>query len=235
VLEASPRGLLRITLPVTFGVLRVAPAVSDYMTRYLSRDQHRHRRVGPFRESHRRRVRRSDPYRRIARLWPDRPAARVSSPHGLCGAVVFADGRSTPADLSRHACLTYTETATRGNLAVPRSRWPHWTVHISGPLTNTNPAFVHRMAPAGHGVIRRPSFSLGADVAEGRLVPLLTGWRSHELSIHALYRHTSLLSAKVRGFVDFLAERFAAEPEWERSLRTASLSGPGQIPPRIAA
>ena len=30
VLQASPRGLLRIAVPVTFGVLHIAPAVSDY-------------------------------------------------------------------------------------------------------------------------------------------------------------------------------------------------------------
>jgi DNA-binding transcriptional LysR family regulator len=34
VLQASPRGLLRIAVPVTFGVLHVAPAVSDYITCY---------------------------------------------------------------------------------------------------------------------------------------------------------------------------------------------------------
>jgi len=47
-------------------------------------------------------------------------------------------------------------------------------------------------------------------------VPLLTDWRAPELSIYALYPHRSLLSAKVRSFVDFLAERFGTEPEWER-------------------
>src|SRR5215813_1214762 len=34
VLQASPRGLLRVTAPVTFGLLHIAPAVSEYMARY---------------------------------------------------------------------------------------------------------------------------------------------------------------------------------------------------------
>jgi DNA-binding transcriptional LysR family regulator len=119
----------------------------------------------------------------------------------VCAAPSYlrAAGRpETPADLSRHACLIHTETATPETWRFQAQDGRTETVHVSGPLTSTNPAFVHRMALAGHGVVRGPSFSLGADVAEGRLVPLLTGWRSHELSIPALYPHRSLLSAKVR-------------------------------------
>src|SRR5262245_33148825 len=34
VLQLSPRGVLRVAAPVTFGVLHLAPAVSEYVTRY---------------------------------------------------------------------------------------------------------------------------------------------------------------------------------------------------------
>jgi DNA-binding transcriptional LysR family regulator len=66
-----------------------------------------------------------------------------------------------------------------------------------------------------HSVVRGPSFSFGEDIAAGRLVPLLTDWHTRELSIYALYPHRSMLSAKVRSFVDLLIERFGPEPEWE--------------------
>jgi len=49
----------------------------------------------------------------------------------------------------------------------------------------------------------------------GRQVPFLTGWRTRALTIWALYPHRRLLSPKVRTFVDFLAERFGGEPEWD--------------------
>jgi DNA-binding transcriptional LysR family regulator len=98
------------------------------------------------------------------------------------------------------------------------------TVHVKGPLNSTNAGFVHQLALAGHGVILGPSFSFEADIAAGRLVPLLPGWRSpRELSIHALYPHRSLVSAKVRSFVDFLVERLGSEAEWQRARQPADM------------
>jgi len=54
-----------------------------------------------------------------------------------------------------------------------------------------------------------------AEIRAGRPVPFLTGWRTRALTIWALYPHRPLLSPKVRTFVDFLAERFGGEPEWD--------------------
>src|SRR5262249_23758933 len=118
-------------------------------------------------------------------------------------------------DLTRHACLIYTEM---GSPEIGHGR--DWrfetldgrveTVRISGPLTSTNAAFVHQMALSGHGVVLGPSFSFASDIEQGRLIPLLTDWRTRELAIHAVYPHRALLSAKVRSFVDFLAERIEA-------------------------
>jgi DNA-binding transcriptional LysR family regulator len=74
----------------------------------------------------------------------------------------------TPADLSRHACLIYTQTATPETWRFQGQDGRTETVHVPGPLTSTNPAFVHRMALAGHGVVRGPTFSLGADCLGAR-------------------------------------------------------------------
>jgi DNA-binding transcriptional LysR family regulator len=88
------------------------------------------------------------------------------------------------------------------------------TVRVAGRFTCTNAGFVHEMALAGHGIVRGPSFWLSADVATGRLVTLLEPWRSAlELPVHALDPHRSLLSAKVRTFVDFLVEWIGSDPE----------------------
>jgi DNA-binding transcriptional LysR family regulator len=68
------------------------------------------------------------------------------------------------------------------------------------------------LALAGHGIVLAPNFTVGSDIAEGRLTALLTGWSSRTFPIHAL---RPLLSTKVRSIVDFLSERFGSNSKWE--------------------
>ena len=219
-LQASPRGLLRLAAPVTFGIRHIAPAVSDYMARYPEVKIDiavSDRFVNLIEEGF-------DLAIRIGDLPDSNLIARrlASARLVLCAAPAYlqrAGHPQTPADLSRHACLIYTEAHAPDTWHFRARDGRTETVNVSGPLTSTNPVFVHRVALAGHGVVLGPSYELGGDIAEGQLVQLLTDWQSRELSIYALYPHRSLLTAKVRSFVEFLAERFASEPEWERGLK----------------
>ena len=56
----------------------------------------------------------------------------------------------------------------------------------------------------------------GPVLASGALVPLLPGYRAQELEINALYPHRRHLSAKVRAFIDMLADRFSEQQRWLR-------------------
>ena len=231
-LQASPRGLLRLAAPVTFGVLHLAPAVSAYMARYpdvqidiAASDRY----VNLIEEGFDLAIRIGDlpDSNLIARRLASARLVVCASPDYLAQ----AGYPQVPADLSRHACLIYAEANAADTWRFQAQDGRTETVNVSGPLRCTNPVFVHRVALAGHGVILGPSYELGADVAQGRLIQLLRGWRSSELSIRALYPHKSLLTAKVRTFVDFLAERFAPEPEWEKYLTADAIddSHPGPV------
>ena len=222
-LQAKPRGLLRIAAPVTFGVRRLAPAVSAYMTHYpevtlelvvsdrfvnlIEEGLDMAIRIGPLEESS-----------LIVRRLTTARLVACASP-----AYLLRAGRpETPSDLTRHACLIYTETGepTRWRFQDPDGR--DETVHVSGPVASSNPELVRQLALAGHGVILCPNFSVDVDIAEGRLTALLTNWRAREIPIHVLYPHRSLLSTKVRSFVDFLAERFRPDGERDRGRHGGS-------------
>jgi DNA-binding transcriptional LysR family regulator len=58
------------------------------------------------------------------------------------------------------------------------------------------------------GIVLRPSFSLGDDLAAGRLLRLLPEYHLGQLSAFLVYPSRRLLSAKVRSFVDFMIEKF---------------------------
>ena len=51
------------------------------------------------------------------------------------------------------------------------------------------------------------------------MVQVLPGWRLPEIAIHAVYPPARTLSAKVRSFVDFMAER-CARPSWSLDSRS---------------
>jgi DNA-binding transcriptional LysR family regulator len=215
--QAAPSGLLRITGPLTFGEQHLGSAISDYLARYPSVSIEvflSDRQVNLIDEGFDLAIRIGEP--------PDSTiiARRLASSRlVLCGAPAYVKRRGRPqepSDLSQHACLVYTDLRSprTWRFTTPDGRVE--TVQITGPFSSNNPRLLVSLAAAGHGLILWPSFAVGADILAGRLVPLLTNWGSRELTIRALYPHRPLLSAKVRTFVDFVAERFAGEPEWEK-------------------
>jgi DNA-binding transcriptional LysR family regulator len=220
-LQATPRGTLRINAPVSFGTAHLAPALIDFMKRYpeLKVDIGlADRMVDLIEEGY-------DLAVRIGAL-PDSSliARRIADNHMVvCAAPSYwrRHGRpSEPQDLAHHACLTY---------AYQRSpnQWPfkgpagRFTVAVDGPLRANNGDLSLAAALAGLGVVALPCFLCGADLAAGRLEPVLCDWMPPPGGIHAVYPHGRHLSAKVRAFIDFLVERFGPEPAWEVARREA--------------
>jgi len=72
-------------------------------------------------------------------------------------------------------------------------------------------------AVAGLGVIQAPSYSVAEALADGRLVPLLQGWKTPVLPVHVVYAPNRYLSGKVRVFIDWVIGLF----EQDESLRRA--------------
>ena len=78
----------------------------------------------------------------------------------------------------------------------------------SNIVTNSS-QMIRTLALAGHGVIFAPSFLVAEDIADGRLVKLLTPYRPPEQAITAIYPNRQHLSTKMRLFIDLLVEGFA--------------------------
>jgi len=67
----------------------------------------------------------------------------------------------------------------------------------------------------GAGLALLPTFIVGDDLREGRLMTVLDRFIPQDMTLNAVYPHARHLSPKVRAFVDFLAVRFGPRPYWD--------------------
>ena len=217
-LQTVPRGRLRINAPISFGVLHLATAVTEFLQRFpdvsvelLMNDRLVDLFEGEF-----------DVGVRIGRLRDSSLIARKIAPIRLavCAAPDYLARRGVPRapeDLAKHDCLEYTYFESRGEWRLLNPEGDEIVVPVSGRYLANNADVLRITAIAGGGVILCPTFIVGEDLRSGRLVRLLPDYPPPEQALHALYPPGRHLSAKVRSFVDFLVARFGGEPAWDRA------------------
>lgn len=112
-----------------------------------------------------------------------------------------------PEDLHDHDCLNF-------NFRRAEPVWPFrrdgrdYALTVSGPVEANNGETLTQLALAGVGVTRVGNFSVADAIDDGRLVPLLEEFNPGDREpIHAVFVGGANMPARVRVFVDFLAER----------------------------
>ena len=213
-MSVTPRGLVRLAAPMSFGMGYVAPALPDFLARHpdVSVDLHLSDEVidlvgGGF-----------DCALRIAALADSsltarrlRPVERflVASPDYLA-----QRGRPTrPDDLSRHACLGYAYMPTPDVWRFVNDDGEEAAVRPAGPLRANNSDALIASLCAGLGLTPLPDFICWSHVAEGRLEPVMTDWRLPPIALHLVAPSSGPRPARVTALMDFLARRFS-EPLW---------------------
>jgi DNA-binding transcriptional LysR family regulator len=214
-LHASPRGVLKINAPVSFGHMHICPALPDFLAAYPDLEIElvlNDRFVDLVEEGY-------DMAVRVAHLPDSSLIARRLAPSRriVCAAPAYVGRRGrpvAPADLAGHECLLYSN--------LPDAPWrladgggATEAVRVTGRLKANNGDALRALALAGAGVGLMPTFIIGEDVRAGRLVRLLDGWEDASAGVHAVYPHGRHLSPKIRVFIDFLAARFGPEPYWD--------------------
>jgi DNA-binding transcriptional LysR family regulator len=212
---AQPHGTIRVSCAANFALLHMAPAIGAFLDRYpkirldISLSD---RLVDLVEEGY-------DLAIRIGNLGESNLVARKLGVTRLMvvGAPAYLKkhGRPrVPEDLAAHNCFTYEYLRVRGQWPFVdeqgRERW----VRVGGSLHSNNGELLARAAVKGIGLAYEPDFIVGADVRAGRLIPVLTEHTRREAGIYAVYPSRRHLSAKVRVFVDFLAERFRDAGDW---------------------
>jgi DNA-binding transcriptional LysR family regulator len=212
----APRGRLRLTAPLTFGAMEIAPTLNAFALRYAEIELD---------------VSFSD---RVVNLVDEGfdMAVRVGRPSDsslfarkLCDVRIVVIGSCeylkrrgeprTPGDLARLDCIIDT------NIKEP-DRWPFRddrgdpiSAPVSGRIRYSNAEACLNAAEAGLGLACVPSFVAGDALRAGRVRRVLQSFETEPYAVHALYPHSRHLAGKVRVLIDFLVERYRGGPAWE--------------------
>jgi DNA-binding transcriptional LysR family regulator len=210
-----PRGTLKLTSSITFGVRHLAPAIADFASRHpeLRFDVELSDRAVDIVDEG------IDLAIRIGDIGSRSLIARkIGVTQLVCCAAPSYLARhpepKVPADLAAHACLSYEYSRERNTWRFRDGHDHEHEVRIAGPAHSNNGQMLCALAVAGMGIHLEPDFIVVPDVRAGRLVTLLPGYMPPSIDIYAAYPSRRHLSMKVRAFVDFLVTRFAGKAEW---------------------
>jgi len=214
----NPTGVLRITASLSFALHHVAPLLREYTQRYPNITVHveaanrymdiidnnidvaiRTREVEPDSNIT---IRRLAETRRILTASP-----RYFAQHGI---------PKTLEDLQRHKLLIYTHANNPNELRFTKDGQT-MTVTVKGVLDASDGQILRVAALDGMGILVQPSYIVYEDIVAGRLVPVLDEWDLPRLTVNLAYPSRKHLSAKVRTFIDFMAEHFVKmnyEKKW---------------------
>lgn len=208
--QGAPRGRLRISAALSHGRLCVVPLLGEFLRFYphivldfaltdtivdiAGGQADVAIRFGPLADS-----------LLTARKLGESRRVIVATPDYLrrCGTP------TAPEDLHRHNCL---------NFSFRRAEpvWPfrvdnrNTALSVKGNIEANNGETLGQLAAAGVGIARVGAFSVADDIAAGRLVPILEAFNPGDVElIHAVFVGGANTPARVRVFVDFLAERLA--------------------------
>lgn len=204
-MNRTPQGVLRVTIPLSYGQHRLATIIGDYTQAYpkVQLDISLSDRKVDLIE---------DGFDLAVRIGVMPQSDLIARKIGGVRSIVCASpayiarhgAPQAPAELSSHACLGYTLTGSGADWRFETPDGP-LVVPIAGPIRADNGDIIRLAALSGAGILFQPHFIVGDDLAAGRLIQLLPEWQSAELGVYAVYPSRKHLSAKVRTFVDFLA------------------------------
>jgi len=210
-LQATPRGLLRVTAPLSFGSRRLMPALADYLAQHplVSVELSLSNRTPDLvQEGYALGI-------HIGAIHDLALVARPLRPYRmmLAAAPAYLARHGMPAlpeDLSGHACLGLSNWRRRD----------HWhlvgpdgerNIPVQGRLTTDNGDALLVAALRGAGIVLQPEILLADGIAAGDLLPVLPGWAPPDQPMHLLYPPDRRPAARLRSMIDFLLSRFGPQ------------------------
>jgi DNA-binding transcriptional LysR family regulator len=211
--SATPRGLVRVAAPMSFGIAHLGPALPEFLALYpqvsveLSLSDQL---VDIVEEGF-------DLALRISALEDSSLLARRLCPVRvmLVGAPAYLDQRGRPAhpkDLTAHSGLFYTNSRTKDVWRFEHAEHGQYAVSVPSPLRANNGDVLRASLLAGLGLALLPDFLVGKDVKDGALEEVLPDWAPPPIALHLVTPPSTIRPARVEVLIAFLAKRMAQAP-----------------------
>jgi len=219
--RSTPRGRLRIQVPVGFGRKVLVPLLAQFadLNSELVVDAEFSDRVADLADEGLDAVIRIGELgdaRLIAKKLCDVQFVTVAAPAYIA---THGEPRS-PDELARHRCLAYfipqTNRYRDWHFATDGRRFPK---SISGNLNINNAEALMDAAIAGAGIATVATFVAADAIRSGALRIVMRDYVSRGPSIWVVYLERRHLSLRVRAFVDFLTTNIPFSPPWDDVLK----------------
>lgn len=208
--QGEPRGTLRLSCGVEFGMLAVNRWVRDYLLRHpdVNVDLEMTGRVVDLVHEG------FDLAVRVGPLADSTLAARKLGElrYGLFAAPGYLRRHPPPrqpGDLAQHALIRFSGSRLRLVWTFTRGADTQRVEPVA--RLNANNSFAVRDAAVDAlGIAQLPLLLAQPEVDAGRLVPVLADWQLPSAPVHAVFASARYLTPKVRAFIDLAVEAFAA-------------------------
>jgi DNA-binding transcriptional LysR family regulator len=210
--SVSVSGLLKVSVPVSFGIRHMAPLWPDFLDLHpqLNLDvQLADRLIDLVDEGF-------DLAIRIARLEDSSLISRqiAATRLVLCAAPSYLERRGLPAhpsDLATHDVVGYSLLATGDQWQFEGPDGPV-SVKVRPRFWSNNGDSCIAACVQGAGIQLQPTFLIDEELRRGALVEVLPQYQAATLGIYAVYPTRKFVLPKVRALIEFLDERLKAAP-----------------------
>lgn len=209
-----PRGLLRVSAPVAFGRLHIAPLLAEFLAQYpqMQLDLTFSDRLANPVEDGLDLVIRIGNLERSGATWIVRKLADYT--RKVCASPAYFQKHGKPEhpdDLAHHNCLCFSYTTGHDTWRFKR-REEVCEVKVKGSLVANNSDVLRQACLDGVGLILMPTWLIGVDIQSGKLQSILDDCHFYphtqiDTGIYGLYLPNRRGAVRVQAFVDFLLQR----------------------------
>lgn len=214
--QQQPTGTLRLGVPTAFGELELGRWLADFVERHPSLQVELNcsdRFIDMLEDE-------VDVCLRITDQLPDSSlVARRLAPSEvmLVAAPSYLKRHgapSSPGTLGSHALLGYSNLAHPQRLQLTRADGEQHDIVMPRRLSANSPMALRAAAIGGLGIASFDRFIVHDALLDGRLVPVLEGWKLPARNLYAVYPQSRYLAPKVRALLEYV-QAYYAQPRWQ--------------------